>query len=88
MNVVVNVLVDLVSGVDLGVLGLADGSRVLVLGVHLVELLLVLRSHVLNVLLGHLGSHDVLMLGSEGLGVSDGLDSVLWRRRRRRGRSA
>jgi hypothetical protein len=54
MNVVVHVLVHLSSGMNLLSLGLAGGSGVLEGGVHLVQLLLVLRSHLLDGLSGHL----------------------------------
>ncbi len=77
VNVVVNVLVGNGTLVLLGALGRADLLEVLVLGPHGLELLAVLREHLLLVLADDLGSHLMPVLGSPDLLGLDGLDAVL-----------
>jgi hypothetical protein len=59
------------------VLGLADRTRVLVLGFETLEQLGLLRRHLGPDLLGHLGGDDRLVLLTLVDRVRDGLDPVL-----------
>lgn len=81
LNGLVNVVVDVLGGYGLSggqsPLGLTNNLSVLVQGPLLLELLPVLGKHVMLGLPGDLGDNVVLVLGGEGLGIGDGLNSVL-----------
>jgi len=77
VDVVVNVLVGNGRSSGQSPLGVSDGGGVLVSVPLLLELLPVLGEHVVLGFTDDLGDDVVLVLGSQGLVVGDGLDTVL-----------